>query len=140
VLKRARDVSIRAGESAEKKVSLTPAEVEENARKIGAGAVKFFDLKNARLKDIQLERDAEGKIDLERLLASKGETGPYVQFAYARLSGVQRKLAGEPSCDAVDFSLLSEPEATKVLKAIGEHPARVRQALADFEPSFIARH
>jgi len=140
VLLKARDKAIEAAESATKKQALTEAEIAENARKIGAGAVKFFDLKNGRMKDIQLEKDEKGKIDLDRILATKGETGPYVQFAYARLSGVLRNFGKEPTTEGVDFSLLHEPEAMKVVKAIGEHPQKVRQALADFEPSIIARH
>ncbi|MBI3724232.1 arginine--tRNA ligase, partial [bacterium] len=135
-----RRVATEAAESATKKQDLGPAEIAENARKIGAGAVKFFDLKNGRMKDIQLENNSAGKIDLSLITATKGETGPYVQFAYARLSGVLRNYGKEPTAAGVVFSLLGEPEANKVLKAIGEHPAKVRQALADFEPSIVARH
>lgn len=139
VLERAKAVAVEAGEAATKKKDLTPGEIEENARKIGASAVKFFDLKNGRMKDIELAKTAAGKIDLDRVLASKGETGPYVQFSYARLSGVLEKYGQEPTA-SVDFSLLHEPETLALVKALGEHPARVRQAVAELEPSVIARH
>jgi arginyl-tRNA synthetase len=139
VLERAKAVAIEAGEAATKKQDLTPDEVRENARKIGAGAVKFFDLKNGRMKDIELAKLPDGKIDLDRILSSKGETGPYVQFSYARLSGVLRRL-GDDTLPTVNYSLLNEPETNALLKALGEHPQRVRQALAEFEPSVIARH
>jgi arginyl-tRNA synthetase len=194
VLTRARAVAIEAGEAATKKQELTALEIADNARKIGAGALKFFDLKNARTMDIaltkpyvacpqhpavelesgtdcatcgsKLERvhhcpehpgnealsehaickacgekliEKRTPLDLDRLLATNGETGPYVLFSYARLSGVLRRLGEEPTTN-VDFSKLAEPEAVALVKALGEHPGRVRLALADHEPSIVARH
>lgn len=139
VLERAREEALRAAEEAKKKADLTPDEIAANARKIGVGAVRFFDLKNGRMKDIDLSAGEGEGIDLDRLLSPKGETGPYVQYTYARLSGVLRKLGAEVT-PRVDFAKLSEPEATALVKAIAEHPAKVRAALEDLEPSIVARH
>lgn len=139
VLARAREMALEAARSADKKQDLTEAEILAIAPKIGAGAVKFFDLKNGRQKDIELPQNPDGSINLDRVLSKEGETGPYVQYAHARCAGILRKYGAEPTTD-VNFALLDEPETREVIKALGEHPGRVRQALDDHEPSAIARH
>ena len=59
---------------------------EEVAKKIGVGAVIFTYLKNSREKDIIF--------DWKEMLSFEGETGPYVQYSYARGKSILRK-AGE---------------------------------------------
>ncbi|RMG17328.1 MAG: arginine--tRNA ligase [Planctomycetota bacterium] len=140
VLEKARQKAREAAAQATKKVELSPEETERVARAIGTGAVKFFDLKNERIKDIDLGRPGGEGIDWERLLDLKGDTGPYLQFAYARLAGILRRWEGPVSPEAADFSLLSELESRALLRALAEFPARVRQAARDYEPSVIARY
>src|SRR5581483_3024433 len=139
VLARAKDMALEAARDAKRKQDVSEEELLANAPKIGTAAVKFFDLKTNRANDIQLPKNPDGTINYDRVLATDGETGPYVQMAHARCAGILRKLGAEPTAD-VDFALLGEPETRDVIKALGEHPHRVRQALADHEPSVIARH
>jgi arginyl-tRNA synthetase len=138
VLERARVAAQQAADEAKKKADLTPAEIEANARIIGIGAVRFFDLKSSRVNDINLATP-EGGLDLCRLLAPKGDTGPTVQYTYARLSGILRKLGHEPSLQ-VDFSKLAEPEAASVVKTIAEYSGHVKAAAEQLEPSIVARY
>lgn len=140
VLARAREMALEAARSADKKQDLTEDEIEAIAPKIGAGAVKFFDLKNGRSKDIELPKNTDNSINIDRVLSKEGETGPYVQYAHARCAGILRKAGFEPSPEGVNFALLDEPETREVVKALGEHPKKVQDALADHEPSVIARH
>ena len=56
---------------------------DEIAEQVGVSAIVFNDLKNSRIKDV--------KFDWDLLLSFEGETGPYVQYAVARLSGILRK-------------------------------------------------
>ncbi len=62
---------------------------EDDAKKIGIGAVKFTDLKTARTRDVVFTWD---------MLKTEGETGPYVQYAAVRARRVLEKFgrAGEP--------------------------------------------
>ncbi len=139
VLERAREQALAAAAQATKKIELGEAEREQVARAIGTGAVKFFDLKAERNKDIDLSRPGEEGIDWERLLDLRGDTGPYLQFAYARLAGILRRYEGPVDPAAADPALLAEPEAVALLKALGEFPQQVAQAARDAEPSVIAR-
>jgi arginyl-tRNA synthetase len=139
VLARAKDLALEAARDAKKKQDVSDEELLANAPKVGTGAVKFFDLKTNRANDIQLPHNPDGSINYERVLATEGETGPYMQYQHARCAGILRKYGAEPTVD-VDFTLLDEPETREVVKFLGEHPKKVRDALADHEPSVIARH
>ena len=146
VLERARAKAGEAAEKATKKVELSEAEREQVAQAIGTGAIKFFDLKADRLKDIDLSsgEGSEDAIDWDRLLDLKGDSGPYLQFAYARLAGILAKAPQAPSASdsaaGIAWDLLSEPETQALIKAIGEFPAKIEQAAAQYEPSVIARY
>ena len=142
VLEKARVKAEEAAAQATKKVALSEAERERVAQAIGTGAIKFFDLKADRLKDIDLSsgEGSEEAIDWDRLLNLKGDSGPYLQFAYARLAGILAKAPSAPTLEAVDWSLLGEAETQALIKAIGEFPAKIKQAAEQYEPSVIARY
>lgn len=129
----------KAAAQASKKVELDEAERDRVARAIGIGAVKFFDLRGDRNKDIDLSKPGEAGIDWDRLLDLKGDTGPYLEFAYARLAGILRRYEGAVALEGVDFALLGEPEARALIKALAELPEVVLLAGTRAEPSLIAR-
>lgn len=144
VLEKARAAAEEAAAKATKKVELSEAEREEVAQAIGTGAIKFFDLKADRQKDIDIiigEGDDE-RIDWDRLLNLKGDSGPYLQFAHARLAGILEKAPEgcEPALENVDFGLFSDPESQALIKAIGEFLPKIRQAAEQNEPSVISRY
>jgi len=144
VLEKARARAEEAAAQATKQVELSDAEREEVAQAIGTGAIKFFDLKADRQKDIDIiigEGDEE-RIDWDRLLNLKGDSGPYLQFAHARLAGILGKAPEgcEPALENVDFSLLHEAETQALIKAIGEFLPKIRQAAEQNEPSVISRY
>lgn len=102
---------------------------EEVAEQVGVSAIVFNDLKNARIKDV--------KFDLEAMTRFDGETGPYVQYAVARLSSILRKSDVDES-DAfadVDFALLADAE--NVLLAMLDFGPTVQRAAEQNEPSAI---
>ena len=71
---------------AEKSPDLDAAHRAEVARAVGIGAVKYADLSNDRIKDYVF--------DWDRMLAMDGNTGPYLQYAHARIRSIFRR-AGE---------------------------------------------
>jgi arginyl-tRNA synthetase len=75
---------------AEKNPELDAATRERVARQVGIGAVKYADLSSDRVKDYVL--------DFTRMLAFEGNTGPYLQYAHARIRSIFRK-AGEGAPD-----------------------------------------
>lgn len=103
--------------------------MEEVAQQVGVGAVVFHDLFNNRIKDVTFSWD--------KVLNFDGETGPYVQYTFARASSILRK-AGEFD-EAVDASTLTDEYSQEILKLIEVFPDRVREAAQKFEPYIVTR-
>lgn len=102
---------------------------DEVARKVGIGAVVFFALSASRIKDIDFWWD--------RALNFDGETGPYVQYTYARCCSV----LGKAHVDVQpDYAGLSDPEAQDVVRLLERFPELVHEAAQRYEPSLITRY
>ncbi|MGN0151022.1 MAG: arginine--tRNA ligase [Wujia sp.] len=104
---------------------------DETAKKVGVGAVLFNDLYNQRIKDVSFK--------WEKLLNFDGETGPYVQYTYARCSSILRKVEDFSIENAIDYSLLTDAESIDLLKEISRFPKVVMDAAEKYEPSVVAR-
>ena len=100
---------------------------ESVAEAIGVGAIVFYYLTNNRIKDINFS--------LEEALSFEGNTGPYVQYTYARACSVLSR-AGEVADAPVQITTEEEAALVKTLCRFGE---RVCSAIADYEPSTITR-
>ena len=89
----------------------------------------FFALSASRIKDIDFWWD--------RALNFDGETGPYVQYTYARCCSV----LGKAHVDAQpDYAGLSDPEAQDVVRLLERFPELVHEAAQRYEPSLITRY
>lgn len=97
------------------------------AEAVGVGAVVFYYLSNTRMKDINFVMDEALNFD--------GNTGPYVQYTYARACSVLER-AGAVSAGSVTVTTDEEAALIKTLCRYGE---RVTAAIADYEPSYITR-
>ena len=104
---------------------------DETAKKIGVGAVLFNDLYNQRIKDVSFK--------WEKLLNFDGETGPYVQYTYARCASILRKVDDFVPGEAIDYSLLTNQESMDLLKEISRFPKIIKDAADKYEPSVVAR-
>lgn len=104
---------------------------DATARKIGIGAVLFNDLYNQRIKDVSFSWD--------KLLNFDGETGPYVQYTYARCASILRKIDDYTPTTDIDYSVLTNPEAMELLKEISRFPKVILDASEKYEPSVVAR-
>ncbi|WP_040194396.1 arginine--tRNA ligase [Clostridium culturomicium] len=103
---------------------------KEVAKKVGIGAVVFTYLKNSRERDIVF--------DWSEMLSFEGETGPYVQYTYARGKSILRKL-GEGT-DEVNYSKLLSNEEFELVKQLSKFNEVVKQALDKLQPSIITRY
>ena len=99
------------------------------AQLVGIGAVKYADLANDRVKDYVF--------DWDRMLAFEGNTGPYLQYAHARIRSIVRRsevdpaqlgggdvsvVIGEPAERALALQLLGLPEVvTSVIDTLQPH-------------------
>ena len=102
---------------------------EEVARQVGVGAVVYSDLQASRIKDIDFWWD--------RALNFDGETGPYVQYTYARCCSVMCK-AGEIT-ESPDYGALQDDEAQQILRLLARFPEDVRAACRTNEPFMVTR-
>jgi arginyl-tRNA synthetase len=104
--------------SAERGAALSEKEKEEIAQTVAVGALKYQDLKEHRNSDIVF--------DWQRMLDFTGNSGPYLQYTYARLASIKRK-AGETG-GKPDFNLLTEKAETSVIKQLLEFPDVIKKA------------
>ena len=121
---------------------MTEEERREIARIVGMGALKYFILKVDARKNM-LFNPAES-IDFN------GNTGPFIQYTYARIRSILRKApegAGTPGADApgtaavgaVGGAFLNEKEI-ELIQKMNEYGAVVEQAGKDYSPSGIANY
>ena len=103
---------------------------EAVARAVGVGAVKFYDLKTDRRNGYDF--------DLEAMVSFEGETGPYIQYAYARIQSILRKANFHP--DAKATYSLNDPESWEIIKLLQDFGRVVKRAADNYEPSLIAKY
>lgn len=104
-------------------------EASDTAEKIGIGAIFYTFLKNSREKDIIF--------DWDDILDFNGESGPYVQYSYARGKSVLRK---EAPNGEISFDYDITDEEYTLLKLLSEFSDNVRAAMAKNEPFYITRY
>ena len=103
---------------------------EAVARAVGVGAVKFYDLKTDRRNGYDF--------DLEAMVSFEGETGPDIQYAYARIQSILRKANFQPDAEAT-YSL-NDPESWEIIKLLQDFGRVVKRAADNYEPSLIAKY
>ena len=103
---------------------------EAVAHAVGVGAVKFYDLKTDRRNGYDF--------DLEAMVSFEGETGPYIQYAYARIQSILRKADFTPDADA-DYRL-NDAESWEIIKLLQDFSRVVKRAADNYEPSLIAKY
>ena len=111
---------------------ITEQEAQEIARIVGMGALKYFILKVDARKNMLF--NPEESIDFN------GNTGPFIQYTYARIRSILRKWNDEIALDEKAFEVeLAEKEINLIQRLQGFETA-VRQAGQDYNPSCIANY
>jgi len=95
----------------EKNPDLPEEERLRVARQVGIGAVKYADLSSDRIKDYVF--------DWKRMVAFEGNTGPYLQYAHARIHSIFRKAGGETEGGAIRIAAPAERALALELLAFG---------------------
>lgn len=103
---------------------------EEVAQAVGVGAVKFYDLKT--------DRDNGYDFDLEAMVSFEGETGPYVQYAYARIRSILRK--ANFTADANAAYALDDAESWEIIKLLQNFAPTIKRAADKYDPSLVAKY
>jgi len=122
--------ALKAADEAGKNADLSDAEKQEIARIVGMGALKYFILKVDARKNMLF--NPEESIDFN------GNTGPFIQYTYARICSILRKSQNMQHVQNIP-STLNEKEI-ELIQKMSEYPAVVEQAGKDYSPSGIANY
>jgi len=101
------------------------------ARAVGIGAIKYADLSNDRNRDYVL--------DFDQMLAMDGNTGPYLQYAHARIQSLFRRAGVDASAAATEATIvLTEPAEHRLAIRLGEFESVVHRTGTDLELQRVA--
>jgi arginyl-tRNA synthetase len=98
---------------------------------IALAAIKYADLSGERQRDYVF--------DLDRMLAFEGDTGPYLQYAHARLRSIFRRLGTEWNADSANFLLGSSSERHLALGLLA-FPEAFDMALSSLQPHRLCNY
>ena len=109
---------------------VTESEANEIARKVGLGALKYFILKVDPRKNMLF--NPEESIDFN------GNTGPFIQYTYARIQSVLRKASSSDN-QPILADTLNEKEVA-LIQRLTDYPAVVKQAGDEFSPAVLCNY
>lgn len=112
----------------EKNPSLPEKEKERIARTVAIGALKYNDLSQSRLSNITF--------DWQKMLTFEGDSGPYLQYTYARLRSILRKAkAGK-----FDSKALALPGELDLVLKLSRFPEAIQKSAETFYPHHLAQY
>ncbi len=119
----------------EQGIALDDEASAEVAKAVGIGAVIYADLRQHRGSDY--------RFDLDKLISFQGNSGPYLQYAYARIASMLRQVEAErPSESLLEEWDIERAEVTEVelAMALSAFPDAVAAAANALEPHLLAEH
>lgn len=117
--------------AANKNPELSAAELDEVARVVGIGAIKYNDLSRDRLSDVHF--------DLDLALSLDGNTAPYMQYAYARLRSIARRAETEGAAVAQTLTL-SEPGERQLGRRLLDYSEAVESVVRTARPHQLCQY
>ena len=115
----------------ERSSDLSPEQQAATARALGVGAVKYADLSTERMRDYLF--------DWDRMLAFEGDTGPYLQYAHARIRSIFRRAGMAPPPPGATPRLGATPERALALQLLRFAEA-VEATAETFSPSKLTTY
>ena len=126
------DDALKTSQELGKFNDMTDEERKEIARIVGMGALKYFILKVDARKNMLF--NPEESIDFN------GNTGPFIQYTYARIRSILRKAEAEGLVAKTDDSISLNEKEIALIQKMSEYGAAVAQAGKDYSPSGIANY
>jgi arginyl-tRNA synthetase len=105
---------------------------EQTADTLGISAVMVQDMKGKRINNYTF--------DMDRMTSFEGDTGPYLQYAHARLCSIYRRaITSDPTIDlsTADLSLLKEPHAIDLVRQLAAWPDTFLNTVKTQEPTTV---
>jgi arginyl-tRNA synthetase len=110
-----------------------PGDVDEIARVVGMGAVKYADLSQNRTSNYVFSYD--------KMLSLKGNTAPYLQYAYARISSILREAGWDDGAPGGPVALtLAEPQEVDLARKLVEVGDVLERVRADLAPNHLCAY
>lgn len=110
---------------------LSETEKQENLRRVGMGALKFFIIKVHPKKKMIF--NPEESVDLQ------GQTGPYIQYSFVRINGLMQRVEKEKiNLDLANEYVGIQAQEKELLVALHEYPSVVLKAAEEYDPSLVA--
>ena len=106
---------------------------EEQAKRIGIGAIVFNNVSTSIIKD-QI-------FDWDIMLNFSGETGPYIQYIYVRTKSVLEKINFDiPKLEEIDYNVLVDDYSMRIIQILYQFESTLEQVISKNEPSFLAKY
>ena len=126
------DDALKTSQELGKFNDMSDEERKEIARIVGMGALKYFILKVDARKNMLF--NPEESIDFN------GNTGPFIQYTYARIRSILRKAEAEGLVAKTDGDISLNEKEIALIQKMSEYGAAVAQAGKDYSPSGIANY
>ncbi|MEM3374044.1 MAG: arginine--tRNA ligase [Candidatus Woesearchaeota archaeon] len=117
-----------------------PRELDNRAEKIAMSAIKYFILKYDPMKDFVFNPNES--------LSFEGETGPYLQYTYARASSVikksnkniSEKSFSDKELEKIDYNLLNTNEDRILINKLKDFPELIIKSAKEYSPAILAKY
>ncbi len=120
----------------ERYMDLSENEIRQRATRIGHAALRFFILK--------YDMTADFTFDPDKSIEFEGETGPYIQYTYARTASIFRKagknLNEKFTLSNPDWDVYKEPTEEKLISKLAEFPDIVFEAVDKYKVHYIPKY
>ena len=121
-------ISLAKKEIKKRSPKILKKELEERAHDIAIAAIFYGDLKNNRANNMVF--------DIRRFVSFEGDTGPYIQYSYARASSILEKTTNK---DKFKITKL-EPKEIKLVKKLSQFQEVVLNSYENLNPSILANY
>ncbi len=120
------EVKRRAADPEAPTHDMTADELDAIGRAVGIGAVKYADMSNDLVRDYVF--------DMDRMIAFEGNTGPYIQYAHARINSIFQRGGIDPAALADGPLMMTEPAEKQLALALLRYGATIEQVASTLEP------
>lgn len=128
-------IDLSGAEIKKRDEKLSKSEAQKRAHAIGLGALKYYILHVDPKKDIVF--------DGERSVRFEGDTGPYIQYTYARMQSILRRAGGgkgKARSTKEDIVYALNNEEREVVNTLGQFQSVVQKAAEEYNPAHIAHY
>lgn len=114
----------------EKNKTLRGKKLEQVAKQIAIGAIKYNDLSQNRLTDIIF--------DWDKMLSLESGSSPYLQYTYVRIKSILKKTKYNQR--GADYKLLNQPEEIHLINHLLKYPEVIKAAAEEYKPNLVANY